>query len=99
LTKSERGSLTQVRFHPSRIHHGFRVLGREASADETEVLRSFLEAAGQVRIDLALEPGDYLLVNNRMTLHDRTRCSLELGRNGIHSRVTHIAFVQELAPA
>lgn len=99
LTKAERGVLTRVRFHPSRIHHGFRLLGREATAKETEVLRLFLEAAGQVRIDLALEPGDVLLVNNRTALHDRTRCSLELGLTNTHSRVSHILFVQELAPA
>lgn len=90
--------LTNVRFHPSRIHHGFRVLGRDASSDETEVLRLFLEAAAAVRFELHLEPGDYLLVNNRVALHDRTRCSLEIGRDGIKSRISHIAFVQEISP-
>lgn len=99
LTKADPGVLTGVRFHPSRIHQGFRLLGRDASREETEVLRLFLEAARQVRIDLALEPGDVLLVNNRTALHDRTRCSLELGQNSIRSRVSHILFVQELAPA
>lgn len=99
LIKAERGVLTGVRFHPSRIHYGFRLLGREASCKETEVLRLFLQAAKQVRIDLALEPGDVLLVNNRTALHDRTRCSLELGLTNIRSRVSHILFVQEIAPA
>lgn len=99
LTKSEAGVLTGVRFHPSRIHHGFRLLSREPSREETEVLRHFLAAAALVRIDLALEPGDFLLVNNRTALHDRTRCSLELGLDRISSRVSHILFVQELASA
>jgi hypothetical protein len=98
LMRSEAGVLTGVRFHPSRIHHGFRLLGREASREETEVLRLFLEAASRVRTDLVLEPGDFLLVNNRVALHDRTRCSLELGQHHIKARVTHILFVQELAP-
>lgn len=97
LTRKDTG-LTEVRFHPSRIHHGFRVLGRSASAEETEVLRTFMEAAAASRLEIALEPGDFLLVNNRAALHDRSRCTLEIGLSSIRSRVSLISFVQELSP-
>lgn len=97
LTRNETG-LTEVRFHPSRIHHGFRVLGRSASAEEAEVLRTFMEAAAASRLEIALEPGDFLLVNNRAALHDRSRCTLEIGLSSIRSRVSLISFVQELSP-
>ncbi|MEI7993456.1 MAG: TauD/TfdA family dioxygenase [Methylococcaceae bacterium] len=91
--------LTHVRFHPSRIHHGYRMLSRTASQSESEVLRFFLKAAQDVRIDLSLQPGDFLFVNNRAALHDRSRCSLKLGVDSIQARVTQILFVQELACA
>ena len=97
LTQTETG-LTEVRFHPSRIHHGLRILGRSASAEETEVLRTFMEAADASRIEIALEAGDFLLVNNRAALHDRSRCTLEIGLSGIRSRLSIISFVQELSP-
>ena len=39
--------------------------------------------------------GDYLLVANRLALHDRGRCSLRMGRKGLQARVSQILFVQD----
>lgn len=87
-----------VRYHPSRIHHGFRVLGRPPTAEEASALRTFLALAESVRTTLCLAPGDALLVDNRRVLHDRSRCTLELSRARPSARVAHVLFVQELWP-
>lgn len=88
--------LTKVRFHPSRIHFGFRVLKRQPSQQETEVLREFQRVAKEVRIGIFLEAGDFLIINNRCALHDRDRCGLELNLDSLNSRITNILFVKEM---
>jgi len=90
------GNLTAVRFHPSRIHHGARVLGRSLTKDESRVLREFQALAYRMRLTLRLQPDDFLLLNNRAVLHDRTECSLFLSESGARSRRARILFVQEL---
>lgn len=87
-----------LRFHPSRIHHGFRVRGRPPSAEEAAAMRNFLFLAESVRTNLCLAPGDALLVDNRRVLHDRSRCTLQLGSAGHRARVAHVLFVQDLWP-
>lgn len=88
-----------VRFHPSRIHHGFRVRGRPPTPDEALALRTFPQLAASVRTELLLGPGDVLVLDNRRVLHDRTRSTLRLERNGgLDARLTHVLFVQELWP-
>ena len=84
-----------VRFHPSRIHHGFRVRGSAPSAEEAATMHHLIQAAGTVRQEVYLEAGDCLLVANRLALHDRGRCSLRLSQRGLQSRVSQILFVQE----
>ena len=88
-------SLAKVRFHPSRIHHGFRTLGLKPNKDETRVLNTFQEMILSVRREMILRPGDILIVNNHTSLHDRTNCSIQLGIDGFKSRISHILFVQE----
>jgi hypothetical protein len=84
-----------VRFHPSRIHHGFRVRGSGPSGDEAAAMHHLIEAARAVRQEVYLKAGDCLLVANRLAMHDRGRCSLRLSRSGLQSRVSQILFVQE----
>jgi alpha-ketoglutarate-dependent taurine dioxygenase len=84
-----------VRFHPSRIHHGFRVRGSGPSGDEAAAMHHLIEAARAVRQEVYLKAGDCLLVANRVAMHDRGRCSLRLSRSGLQSRVSQILFVQE----
>jgi alpha-ketoglutarate-dependent taurine dioxygenase len=93
----EPGSLDvrSVRFHPSRVHHGFRVRGQDATPEEAAVLQHLLSAARAVRQEVYLCAGDYLIVSNRRALHDRGRCSLRLGRTGWRARVSQILFVQD----
>jgi hypothetical protein len=93
----EPGSLDvrSVRFHPSRVHHGFRVRGQDATPEEGAVLQHFLSAVRAVRQEVYLCAGDYLIVANRLALHDRGRCSLRLGRTGRQARVSQILFVQD----
>lgn len=90
------GSLTEVRFHPSRIHHGARLLGRCLTETESQVLRDFQDISYRMRLTLTLKPNDFLLLNNRVVLHDRTECSLILTESGTDSRRARILFVQEL---
>ena len=87
-----------LRFHPSRIHHGFRVRGRAASAEESAILRTFPRFAEAVRTELHLAVGDVLVVDNRRVLHGRSRCTLALCRSGVSARVAHVLFVDELWP-
>jgi hypothetical protein len=96
ILKIQSGELARVRFHPSRIHHGFRMRGTPPTWDEAEVLRQFQDMALNVRSEHLLRVGDILIVNNRTTLHDRTRCSIRLKLDGFESRISHILFVQEL---
>lgn len=84
-----------VRFHPSRIHYGFRVRGRNPSKEEAAVMHYLIEAAKSIRQDVYLQAGDCLLVANRLAMHDRGRCSLRMSRGGLKSRVSQILFVQE----
>lgn len=88
--------LSKVRFHPSRIHHGFRLRGGPPGKTETYLLRKFQTLAIKNRSEVGLDQGDLLLLNNRCVLHDRTRCSLELGRNTFLSRLVQIIFVQDI---
>jgi len=93
LLKPEAGSkLARVRFHPSRIHHGFRLRGGSPTKAETRVLRMFQRAAARVRSEIGLDAGDILLINNRSALHDRGRCTLRLGLDAVHSRLVQIVF-------
>jgi hypothetical protein len=85
-----------LRFHPSRVHHGFRVRGRPATAEESAILRAFPRLAESVRTELRLAVGDVLVVDNRRVLHDRSRCTLALGSTGVSARVAHVLFVDEL---
>lgn len=94
---NEPKQLTRVRFHPSRVHHGFRLRGLPATSEEAYVLRAFAAAARDVRREVQLKAGDILVVNNHSTLHDRTQCSLELTDTGTRGRVTQIAFINQLA--
>jgi len=94
---SNDSKLTQVRFHPSRIHHGFRLIGESPRKEETRLLRHFQKLALENRFEVGLEQGDLLLLNNRCVLHDRTRCTIELGLQSVSSRHVHILFVQEIA--
>jgi alpha-ketoglutarate-dependent taurine dioxygenase len=87
-----------VRFHPSRIHHGFRVRGRGPAPDEVTVLGRMIDACLAVRQEVHLASGDYLLIDNRRVLHDRGRCSLEVSENTLRARRTQILFVQETGP-
>jgi len=96
LSAAQPGSLTTVRFHPSRIHHGARALGRCLTATESRVLRDFQTLSYRMRLTVRLEPNDYLLLNNRAVLHDRNGCSLVLSESGTYSRRARILFVQEL---
>jgi hypothetical protein len=93
----EPGSLDvrSVRFHPSRVHHGFRVRGQDATPEEAAVLYHLLLAARAVRQEVYLRAGDYLIVANRLALHDRGRCSLRMGRSGMQARVSQILYVQD----
>ena len=70
--------------------------GTPPTWDEAEVLRQFQDMALNVRSEHLLRVGDILIVNNRTTLHDRTRCSIRLKLDGFESRISHILFVQEL---
>ena len=59
-------------------HHGFRVRGMDATPEEAAVLHHLLPAVRAVRQEVYLGAGDYLLVANRLALHDRGRCSLRI---------------------
>lgn len=85
-----------VRFHPSRIYHGFRTRGEPALPQELEALAVFQDMAREVRIALQQTRGDVLVVNNRSALHDRGLCSLSLSRAGLRARISRILFVQQL---
>jgi len=84
-----------VRFHPSRIHHGFRTRG-EPRQQELEALAVFQDMAREVRIGLPQTNGDVLIVNNRSALHDRGLCSLSLSKNGLRARISRILFIQQI---
>ena len=56
-----------VRFHPSRVHHGFRVRGQDATPVEAAVLHHLLLAVNAVRQEVYLCAGDYLLVRQKGT--------------------------------
>lgn len=85
-----------VRFHPSRIHHGFRTRGEPASPQELDALAAFQEMALKVRIGFPQAAGDVLVVNNRSVLHDRGLCSLSLSMHAMQARVSRILFIQQL---
>jgi alpha-ketoglutarate-dependent taurine dioxygenase len=83
-----------VRFHPSRIHHGFRTRGEPPSQQELDALITFQEMALKVRIGLPLTAGDILVINNRVALHDRGLCSLSLSKDAMRARISRILFLQ-----
>ena len=85
-----------VRFHPSRIHHGFRTRSDSASPTELDALATFQEMALKVRIGFPQAAGDVLVVNNRSVLHDRGLCSLSLSRHAMQARVSRILFIQKI---
>jgi hypothetical protein len=85
-----------VRFHPSRIHNGFRMRRKVASQQELDALVTFQAMAQAVRIGISLAAGDILVVNNRTALHDRALCSLSLSKSALRSRVSRILFLQDI---
>lgn len=84
-----------VRFHPSRIHTGFRFKGN-SNQQEIDALSTFQEMALKVRIGLPQNSGDIIIVNNHTALHDRGLCSLSLSKNGLSSRISRILFINKL---
>jgi hypothetical protein len=93
----ERGSDGNIllRFHPSRIHHGFRIRATPPLQQELDAMAAFHEMALAVRINFPQLVGDVLVVNNRLALHDRGLCSLSLSRQAIRARVSRILFIQK----
>lgn len=90
------GRVKIVRFHPSRIHHGFRLRNTDISNVEYDVLSIFQEWALQSRRKFSLDLGELLIVNNRTALHDRSACSLKINSDlTLESRISHVLFVNE----
>lgn len=86
----------KVRYHPSRIHYGFRVRKKPPTDIELEVLHLFLEMADSVRTSLSLSEGDLLIVDNHKMLHDRESCTLKLSSAGLTSRESRIVFLKKI---
>jgi alpha-ketoglutarate-dependent taurine dioxygenase len=88
--------LSHIRFHPSRIFFGHRAAGVELTRQQLELMSDFRSLCQRFRRDVWLEKGDLLFVNNRAVLHDRSECSLKWSGDSFESRVTEIAFIQEM---
>lgn len=84
-----------IRFHPSRIYHGFRLTKTKPSKEQSLVISSTLRMAKEVRIPVFLNSGDALIINNKEALHDRTMCSFSLNGNSISSRLVKVAFLNK----
>jgi len=65
-----------VRYHRSRIVQGFRAKGIRATKQQAATMLAFERSLSDWTQILHPEAGDITLINNRRTVHGRTRCSI-----------------------
>lgn len=86
----------KVRFDLHRIKAYYFTKHLEQSKEEKKFISKFLDLADKLKKSIYLEKHDFLIVNNRKTLHDRSECSLELNQDGSFStREIFVGFVLE----
>jgi len=86
----------KVRFDLHRIKAYYFSKQLSQSHDEKQFISKFLDLADKLKKSIYLEKHDFLIVNNRKTLHDRGECSLELNQDGsFNTREIFVGFVLE----
>lgn len=86
----------KVRFDLHRIKAYYFTKNLEQSKEEKKFISKFLDLADKLKKSIYLEKHDFLIVNNRKTLHDRGECSLELNQDGsFTTREIFVGFVLE----
>jgi hypothetical protein len=86
----------KVRFDLHRIKSYYFSKEEIQSAEEKKFINKFLTLADKLKQTIYLEKHDFLIVNNRKTLHDRGECSLELNQDGsFNTREIFVGFVLE----
>ena len=78
VTRMPEGRGMLVRYHRTRIRQGFQVTGAIPSQDQSATMLSFERLTAQAVHTLHPEKGDMLVIDNRRTVHARTRCSVRV---------------------
>src|SRR5262249_52438 len=63
-----------IRYNRQRIERGYQMVGETLDSEDLEALARLDEVVGSPELALRfdMEPGDALMANNRLTLHNRT---------------------------
>ena len=85
-----------VRFDLHRIKAYYFSKNIKQSIEEKKFINKFLTLADKLKKTIYLEKHDFLILNNRKTLHDRTECSIQLNLDGTTTtREIFVGFVLE----
>ncbi|MDQ7084441.1 MAG: TauD/TfdA family dioxygenase [Sulfurovum sp.] len=86
----------KVRFDLHRIKSYYFSKNIKQSIEEKKIINKFLTLADKLKKSVYLEKHDFLILNNRKTLHDRSECSLELNQDGsFNTREIFVGFIVE----
>jgi len=85
-----------VRFDLHRIKSYYFSKNIAQSIKEKKIINKFLTLVDNLKKTVYLEKHDFLILNNRKTLHDRTECSIQLNLDGTTTtREIFVGFVLE----
>lgn len=82
-----------VRYHRSRIRQGFILQNQEPTPEQSSMIIAFEQLATRSAQTIQLQSGDMLIIDNHRCVHARTRCSIQVNKEGeTKGRKMHFLF-------